>query len=199
MGIDLSRLIISLGSARNGESEIVLDAVRSAFSEPRPLVIIAPRHLTLISQIEETCRTQGYSFVTVSSECPDRRADGETEVLIIGEMGRLLEVYAISDISIVGGTFKPLGGHNPLEPASQGTVTVVGPHIHNIVDDIEYLESRGAARVTDRARLSGLLSDLARDREQRKQMGERAIDVVRRRKGVAGECVDMIVERGLLP
>jgi 3-deoxy-D-manno-octulosonic-acid transferase len=199
LGIDPTRLVISLGSARSGESEIVLDAVRSAFDVPRPLVIIAPRHLTLVSQIEEMCGAHGCSFATVSKESPERQAATDTDVLIIGQMGRLIEVYAISDISIVGGTFRPLGGHNPLEPASQGSVTIVGPHIHNIADDIEYLASGGAARVTDQAGLGSLLRDLAADDEKRRQIAQRAVEVVRSRKGIAGECVDLMAERGLLP
>lgn len=199
LGIDPSRLVISVGSARSGESEIVLEAVRSALSDLRPLVIIAPRHMNLVPQIEELCRVQGYASATVSKESPGSRAGAETEVLVIGQMGRLLEVYAISDISIVGGTFKPLGGHNPLEPASQGTVTVVGPHIHNITDDIEYLQSQGGARVTDEAGLAGLLDGLARDRVKREKMAERAIQAVRHRKGIAAECVNIMADKGLLP
>jgi 3-deoxy-D-manno-octulosonic-acid transferase len=129
LGIDPSRTVISLGSARSGESEIVLEAVRSALVDLRPLVVIAPRHMSLVPQLEDMCAANGFAAVTVSKDKPGSRADSETQVLIIGQMGRLLEVYAVSDISIVGGTFKPLGGHNPLEPASQGSVTVVGPHI----------------------------------------------------------------------
>jgi 3-deoxy-D-manno-octulosonic-acid transferase len=199
LGIDQSRLVISVGSARTGESEIVLEAVKSSLADLLPLVVIAPRHLSLVPQIEEVCRAEGLPSVTISKTSPDGHADTETRVLIIGQMGRLLEVYAISDISIVGGTFKPLGGHNPLEPASQGTVTVVGPHIHNITDDIEYLESKGAASVTDEAGLPALLDALARDKARRQRMAEQAIEAVRHRKGIAAVCVSIMAERGLLP
>jgi 3-deoxy-D-manno-octulosonic-acid transferase len=199
LGIESSRLVISLGSARTGETEILLDAVQSAFPGPRPLLVIAPRHVNNASQIEEACHMRGLSSVTLTAEHPDRRAAPGTDVVIIGRMGLLLDVYAISDIAVVGGTFKPLGGHNPLEPASQGTVTVVGPHIQNIADDIEYLRSRGVAVVTDEVGLGGVLGDLAADATGRKETAARAVEVVRNRKGVAGRCVDMMVQRGLLP
>jgi len=199
LGIDPSRLVITIGSARTGESEIVLDAVRSKLADLRPLVVIAPRHMNLVAQIEDLCGAQGLDFTTVSGDSPYGRASRETQVLIIGRMGRLLDIYAISDISIVGGTFKPLGGHNPLEPASQGTVILVGPHIQNITDDIDYLVSEGAARVTDESALAGLLDSLARNKADREKMSERAIHAVRHRKGIAARCVDIMGEKGLLP
>lgn len=199
LGIGSSRLVISLGSARTGESEILLDAVASAFEKPRPLVIIAPRHINIAPQIEDACRMRGLSFITTPGQAPGARAETTTEVIIVGEMGRLLGVYAISDIAVVGGTFKPLGGHNPLEPVSQGTVTVVGRHIHNIADDIDYLQSRGVAFVTDEAGLGGLLRDLADDTARRDEIAVRAVEVVRNRKGIAAECVDMMAGRDLLP
>jgi 3-deoxy-D-manno-octulosonic-acid transferase len=137
--------------------------------------------------------------MTVSSRGETGPAKKDTDVIIIARMGKLLQVYAISDIAVVGGTFKPLGGHNPLEPASQGTVTVVGPHIHNISDDIEYLRSQGIAIVTDEEGLGGLLHDLAADTARRDEIAGRAVEVMKNRKGVSGQCVDIMAGRGLLP
>jgi 3-deoxy-D-manno-octulosonic-acid transferase len=199
LGIETQRLVISLGSARSGETETLLDAVVAAFGRPRPLVIIAPRHIGNAPQVEEACRRRDLSFITVSEASPPGHADADTDVIIIAQMGRLLEVYAISDIAIVGGTFKPIGGHNPLEPASQGAVTVVGPHIHNIADDIEFLRSQGVALMTDEAGLAGLLHDLAGNAGKRREIAGRAIEVVRNRTGIAARCVDIMAERGLLP
>jgi 3-deoxy-D-manno-octulosonic-acid transferase len=199
LGVTASRLVISLGSARSGEAGVLLDAMEAALDRPRPLVIIAPRHVNNAPQIEEACRARGLSYATISREKPHCRADEGTDVIVIAQMGGLLEVYAISDIAIVGGTFKPFGGHNPLEPASQGTVTVVGPHIHNITDDIEYLRSEGVAMVTEEQDLGRVLRDLVDDAAKRSQIARRAIEVVRHRKGVAAECVDIMAQRGLLP
>jgi 3-deoxy-D-manno-octulosonic-acid transferase len=78
-------------------------------------------------------------------------------------------------------------------------VTLVGPYIHNITDDIEYLEASGGARVTDESGLADLLSMLARNRAEREKIGERAIHAVRHRKGIAARCVDTMADRGLLP
>jgi 3-deoxy-D-manno-octulosonic-acid transferase len=200
LGIDPDRFVISLGSARTGESEVVLEALAGARLQPPPVLIVAPRHLSLVPEIEEVCRSRGCTYATVGeTAAAGAHVDASTEVIILGQMGRLLEVYAISEIAIVGGTFKPLGGHNPLEPVSQGTATVVGPHIHNIAEDIKYLRSCGCACVVAEDQLGEVLKGLATDRPKRGRMASGAVDAVRDRKGIAGKCVDMIEEKGLLP
>lgn len=41
-------------------------------------------------------------------------------------MGELNNFYAISDVAILGGAFAPIGGHNPLEPATFGCKIISG-------------------------------------------------------------------------
>jgi 3-deoxy-D-manno-octulosonic-acid transferase len=113
-------------------------------------------------------------------------------------MGRLLETYAISDVAIVGGTLRPFGGHNPLEPASQGAVTVVGPYTQNIKDDMAYLTSKQAAVVVDETTLGPEVARVLAEDEIRRSMGEAAARAVRDRKGIAAGCVREMMERGLL-
>jgi 3-deoxy-D-manno-octulosonic-acid transferase len=38
----------------------------------------------------------------------------------------LNNLYAISDVAILGGAFAPIGGHNPLEPATFGCKIITG-------------------------------------------------------------------------
>jgi 3-deoxy-D-manno-octulosonic-acid transferase len=200
LGLECDCRVITLGSARDGESEIVLRAVSNAGFDPQPLVIVAPRHLRLVPQIEQACSNLGYSFETLV-EGESRAVSGHerTDVLVFAQMGCLLEIYSVSDVAIVGGTFRPFGGHNPLEPASQGCVTIVGPHIQNIRDDIEYLRARGCAFVTDEDSLSGLLREFMGDGSRRLRIGEAAMDAVRERRGIAAKCVDIMAANGLLP
>jgi len=46
-------------------------------------------------------------------------------------MGELINLYAITDIVILGGAFVPVGGHNPAEVIPFGCRLVTGPHIFN--------------------------------------------------------------------
>jgi 3-deoxy-D-manno-octulosonic-acid transferase len=199
LGLASARLVITLGSARDGETAILLAAIRSAAIEPEPLVIIAPRHMNLVPQVEEACRAEGLECRTVREGETVAPAElEETQVLIFAQMGRMLQVYSISDIAIVGGTYKNFGGHNPLEPASQSAVTIVGPHIQNIRDDIAYLRARKGAFLVKLKDLPGMLSRFADDTGGRKKIGEAAVKAVLERKGIAAKCVEMMLERGFL-
>jgi len=65
LGLGSGRLVITLGSARDGETAIVLAAIRSAAIDPEPLVIVAPRHMNLVPQVEEACRKEELECRTV--------------------------------------------------------------------------------------------------------------------------------------
>ncbi|MCD4668137.1 MAG: 3-deoxy-D-manno-octulosonic acid transferase, partial [Sulfurimonas sp.] len=67
--------------------------------------------------------------------------------ILIDSMGELNNIYAISDIAIVGGAFKEgIGGHNPLEPAHFGCKIITGKHFHDqrelykYVHHVQYVE-----------------------------------------------------------
>jgi 3-deoxy-D-manno-octulosonic-acid transferase len=200
LGISQTCKVVTLGSAREGECEIVFEAVRLAAIEPPPVLIVAPRHMGLVPQIEQMAQDLSLQYVTRPAEEPPKTGgEAMPDVIIIAEMGRLLDMYAVSDIAIVGGTFKPFGGHNPLESASQGVVTVVGPHIQNIEDDIGYLRSHRCAFITEGKDLGALLQDLLLDDAGRHDMGRRAAAAVEEKKGIAAKCVEILAQRSMLP
>jgi 3-deoxy-D-manno-octulosonic-acid transferase len=193
-----------LGSAREGESEILLEALKEQSVEALPVVILAPRHLENVSRVGAACRKYGYS-VTYSAGPPEGESGAEEgamgegrRAIVVNEMGRLLEYYSISDIGVVGGTLEEHGGHNPLEPASQGAVVVVGPHRDNILDDMDYLVARDAAITTDAARLGKVIRDLLFEPSRMEGLARRAAEAVEARKGASGVCVEAMKARGLL-
>jgi 3-deoxy-D-manno-octulosonic-acid transferase len=213
LGVGAERRVVTLGSAREGESEVLLDALEGIPSRILPLVILAPRHLENVPGLRTVCAQRGYE-VTLSAGPGGRPGDappaeraaagrggagGDRRVLLVNEMGRLLDYYSISDIAVVGGTLRPFGGHNPLEPASQGAVVVVGPHRDNIADDMDYLLSRDAAVLTDGGRLGDVISGILSDPAKMRGLAERAARAVEAGKGASLRCVEAMKERGLLP
>ena len=50
----------------------------------------------------------------------------ESDIILVDAMGELNNLYAISDVAILGGAFAPIGGHNPLEPATFGCKIITG-------------------------------------------------------------------------
>lgn len=63
----------------------------------------------------------------------------ESDITLINAMGELNNLYAISDIAILGGAFAPIGGHNPLEPAHFGCKIITGKHIFSQRELFKYV------------------------------------------------------------
>ncbi len=181
-GIDESRPVIMLGSARPGESEILLGALERLDLEVRPVVVLAPRHLETAAGVAAACRKTGYDVVFSAG----------------GGAGRLLDYYTMCDIALVGGTFRPHGGHNPLEPASRGAVVIVGPHRSNIEDDVAYLMSKEAVLLAGEHDLGGVIRGLLGGAAGMRELGARAAAAVQSGKGAAKRCVEAMKSRGLL-
>src|SRR5206468_1999738 len=61
--------------------------------------------------------------------------------------GVLAAYYAAAEVAVVGGTFGPYGGHNPLEPAACGAAVVAGPHLESQRPAVEALTATGALEI----------------------------------------------------
>ncbi len=192
--------VVILGSARRGESEILLAALEGLDGAAAPTLVIAPRHLENVPDVTAALKAAGYA-VRLSAgpaEGPAPGAPGRRRAVIVNEMGRLLDYYGASDIAVLGGTFAPRGGHNPLEPVSRGAVLVVGPHRDNIADDMACLMDRGGAVVTDEAGLGGALRGLLADPARMQSIARSAASALQARKGASLRCVEAMKARGLI-
>jgi 3-deoxy-D-manno-octulosonic-acid transferase len=59
-----------------------------------------------------------------------------------GEMGLW---YRLCPVTLMGGTFGPVEGHNPWEPAALGSAILHGPRLRNFAADYAVLDGSGAA------------------------------------------------------
>lgn len=59
-----------------------------------------------------------------------------------GEMGLW---YRLCPVTLMGGTFGPVEGHNPWEAAALGSAILHGPHLRNFAADYAVLDGSGAA------------------------------------------------------
>ena len=136
--------VVTLGSLRPGEAEILAPAlarVRAALPELR--VIAAPRHLAKRGRCGPRVSRRGFRGVARSSGGP--RADAP--VLLLDTMGELLGAYAAARVAFVGGTLRPFGGHNLMEPASLSVGVLHGPYVAHCRAEAEALAAAGGARV----------------------------------------------------
>jgi 3-deoxy-D-manno-octulosonic-acid transferase len=122
------------------------------------LLIVAPRRIERGAEIVGAAEALGLKASLRSSgqgpeDCAVYVAD------TFGEMGLW---YRLCNRVLMGGTFGPVEGHNPWEPARLGAAVLHGPRVANFAADYAALDRADGARpVTDAAAVVGqLTSDL---------------------------------------
>jgi 3-deoxy-D-manno-octulosonic-acid transferase len=161
------------GSTHGGlEEQAVLEAQQRVREvHPGALLVLAPRHPPRFDEVAGALRAAGIHFVRRSASAGDG-ADAACAVLLLDSLGELLDFYAAADVSFVGGSLVPIGGHNLLEPAALGVPILVGPDNSNGEEIARLLIARGAAEVVhDAAELGTRVTALLGDTAARERMG----------------------------
>ncbi len=175
------RFIWIAASTHEGEEEIIL-AVHKKIRETNPhaLLILVPRHPDRFDAIAKLC---SQSFIT-ARRSQNEQCALETAVYLGDTMGELLLLYAVSDVTFVGGSLIPRGGHNMLEPGALGKPILTGPHLFNFAEISElFITENALIKVKDVDALVMQLLDLMQHSDKRHQMGERALKVIAANRG----------------
>ncbi|SEL09777.1 3-deoxy-D-manno-octulosonic-acid transferase [Roseovarius azorensis] len=151
-------------STHPGEDEIMLAAHQSLLATcPDALLILVPRHPERGLALE--------TLIAAHRLDAARRAIGDritarTQVYLADTLGETGLWYALCPLTCLCGSFTPVGGHTPYEPAHAGSAILHGPLYANFSEIYPALDASGAAReVADAAELVralvGLLDDPA--------------------------------------
>lgn len=147
--------ILLAASTHPGEEALMLAAFAAARGQ-FDLLILAPRHPRRSAEVAGLIAAAGLPFL--------RRSDGAVPaaavpVFLADTMGEMARWYAMAGVTVIGGSFVPLGGHSPYEPAAQGSAIVHGPFMQNFTEAAAALASQAAALAVTKA---GLPETLAR-------------------------------------
>lgn len=143
-------------STHPGEDAPVLEAFLAARAAGRfRHLILAPRHPRRAAEIAALIAGRGLSFAQRSlGQIPGP----ETAVHLADTMGEMDHWFTMAGVTVMGGTFAPVGGHTPWEPVARGSALVHGPSVFNNADAYAALDRAGAAvALADVADLSGAL------------------------------------------
>ena len=137
---------IVAGSTHEGEEESILKAFIAYKKDVDSKLIIVPRHPERFSNVYELMKNYSKENSLSITKFSDKE-DFEADMILIDSMGELNNIYAISDIAVLGGSFKAdVGGHNPLEPAFFGCQIITGKHffhqkeLFKYVHHVQYVE-----------------------------------------------------------
>jgi len=120
-------IIITAGSTHKTEEELIL----SSWNKSQGKLLLVPRHPERFDDVYKLVENK-YKNSDVSYHRYSQNNSFDSDIVIIDAMGELINIYAISDVVILGGGFiNTAGGHNPIEPAFFNNIVISGKVIFN--------------------------------------------------------------------
>jgi 3-deoxy-D-manno-octulosonic-acid transferase len=189
------RFVWIIASTHEHEERIFLEIFPQLKKQiPELLLVIVPRHperFTLVKQLAESLQFQTCMRST-GQPCA-----AETEVYIADTMGELKLLYGAADVSFVGGSMVPVGGHNTLEPAVMGVPVVFGPHMINFKEIANNMLATGAAiQCHSKEEIINTMVQVHADGEYRASLVSNANAFVGKNQGATEKTIEII--QGLL-
>ena len=185
--------VIIGGSVRSGEEQILIDVFKRLEKKNQNLILIlAPRHLNRLKEVEKVISHRGMKFIR-KSQLDKATSLNSHSVVLLDTMGELSGMYSLADVAFVGGTLVPVGGHNLLEPAIYGVPVLFGPYVDHFKEEAKILiQSGGGIQVKDEEELFLNLSSLLSDKQRRTELGEKAKEAIQKETGVSQRTADLI-------
>ena len=145
-------LLLCGASTHQGEEALILDAF-SDFrkNEKEAKLVLVPRHPERFDKVSQ--------MVEVFAKEHDlhwhrysQNENFDSDIVVVDTLGELVNIYAISDIVILGGAFEPIGGHNAAEAAQFGCKIISGEHYFNQKDIFEAVEGIAVVEASNLSR-----------------------------------------------
>jgi 3-deoxy-D-manno-octulosonic-acid transferase len=155
---------------------------------PQLRIVIAP-HETASEHLLSIQRWAGQHQLKLARV--DEASD-TADVVLVDRFGVLGELYALADVSFVGGGFHDTGLHSVLEPAAFGAPVLFGPRHERSRDAVMLMGADGAKSVNDAADLERVLLDWFLNSEARREAGAQARAAVERGRGAAERSLKLV-------
>lgn len=181
--IGRDRIVWVAASTHESEETLMLNAHKILLEKtPKALLILVPRHPERFDAVAELLQTDQWKLARRSL---NQAITPETHVYLSDTLGEMMTIFAACDIAVVAGSFKPIGGHNVLEPAALAKPIISGPVVHNFTQAVDLLKEAHAIKIVgnNSESLAESLFTLATDESLRNEMGARALEVVETNRG----------------
>ncbi|NJS36261.1 MAG: 3-deoxy-D-manno-octulosonic acid kinase [Brachymonas sp.] len=99
--------------------------------------VIVPRHPQRFEAVAQWLNSQS---LRVHRASLGGVVAADAQVILVDAMGQLQQWYRLAVVSMVGGSWHDVGGHNPLEALAVGQAVIFGPHTENFHDVYAQIE-----------------------------------------------------------
>ncbi|MBI5756836.1 MAG: 3-deoxy-D-manno-octulosonic acid transferase [Nitrospirae bacterium] len=191
-GINEGDKVIVAGSTHPGEDEIILISYKECLKDDKKIrLIIVPRHTERAGDIEKLIENAGFKAIR-RTELTDSGRDTSLPhtayplppIIVVDTIGELSTLYILATIVIIGGSFVPHGGQNPLEAMYYKKPVIFGEHMFNFQQITEEILSGGAGMMVEKGEdLTRMLKVLLNDSGKPKEMGEKGYRIIIKNRG----------------
>ncbi len=119
-------ILITAASTHENEEKLILDA----YERNQGRLVIVPRHPERFDSVDllikEYIKGKSLTYHKYS-----KKESFNSDIILVDKMGILNDIFAISDVVVLGGAFEKIGGHNPIEPAFFKCKLISGKNIFN--------------------------------------------------------------------
>ncbi len=173
------------------EADVAVILHRILLLHPHQVVAVFPRHMHRIAFWQQTLSELGRPWQlrsTLTAPVPS----GTT--ILWDTFGELKTAFGHVTVAFVGGSLKPLGGQNFLEPVMSGVATVTGPYLDNFNWVGQGLFTAGVVtRAKNRDEVVHHLCRILDHPPQRHQTATTGLGYIRRYQGGTAMAVNTII------
>ncbi|MFH1239237.1 MAG: 3-deoxy-D-manno-octulosonic acid transferase [bacterium] len=192
-GLKPEALVLVAGSTKENEEEIILKAYRKITEKFTALrLIIAPRHLKRVKEIENILKQQNFEYIK-KTDLGKTASVSDKAVILLDTMGELVKAYSLATVAFVGGSLVKTGGQNIMEPASLGKPVIFGPYMESFWETALLLKKTGGAvEIKDGEELAGKVSYFLANPQVRAAKGEELRQAVLSMRGATQRNIELI-------
>lgn len=184
LGLRGNETLLIAGSTHQGEEEVFIRVFKELKkANPNLVLILAPRHLNRLEEVEKAIRDEGLSWKRRSS-LPAEDKGKLSDVILLDTMGELMKLYSLGTVVFIGGSLVSIGGHNPLEPLFFKKCVLFGPYMFNFLEiSRRLIAEEGAILVKNKEEISEQLKRLLSDEKARNEIGENGYRFLQKHRG----------------
>ena len=212
-GIGKGDKVIVAGSTHPGEDEAIISAYldcfkdkknppsppfnkggKGGFSSEKLRLIIVPRHIERAADIEKLVKAKGLDVIRRTGLRNSEKNDvPHRTVIVVDTIGELSTLYSIATVVIIGGSFIPHGGQNPLEAMHYRKPLIFGKYMFNFKQITEEILENGAGlMIEDNDSLKVALQGLLNNSSKQQEMGEKGYHIITKNRGAVERNIAII-------
>ena len=183
----INKKIVVFASTRDGEEKLILDALPKNMDY---LVLIIPRHPERFMEVQKLIIDKNLNWQKRSSAQPIKL---DTQIMLGDSMGEMFAYYALSDIAVIGGSFKDFGGQNLLEPISLNKPVIFGPDMTNFANIAKNAKAyKCAVEANNISECFQIINQLFKNKEEYNNLSHNCTNFINHYQGASLAIMDVI-------